>query len=83
MATCRTCGAEIEFITTADGKPMPCDPREFPLIPDRHGTVTGVMADGVVIKGRTCSESYEDEAWVYARISHFATCPQAAEHRKR
>jgi hypothetical protein len=49
MATCRSCGHDIEWVTTeATGRPMPLDPG-----PDRE-----------------------------RRVSHFATCPQADQHRR-
>lgn len=82
MARCSSCGAEIGFITTPQGKKMPVDAGEFPFIPDRNGKVLAVLNDGSVLTGRTCSESYEAEAYCYARLSHFATCPKADEHRK-
>lgn len=83
MANCKACGVEIEWIKTRSGKSMPVNPSEFPLIPDKAGNVFGVIADGEVMKGRTCSESYEAERWVYARISHFATCPKADSMRRK
>jgi hypothetical protein len=83
MARCNGCQAEIEWIKTRAGRSMPVDPGEFPLVPDAAGNVIGVTGDGEVIKGRTCSESYESERWVYARISHFATCPAAESFRRR
>jgi hypothetical protein len=50
MTTCRSCGAKVEWVETANGKKMPMD-----LEPDAEGN----------------------------RISHFATCPQANDWRKR
>lgn len=83
MAKCSSCGAVIEWTRTPAGKAMPLDAGEFPFIPDRTGKVLAVLADGTVMPGRTCSESYEAEAYVLARISHFATCPAADQHRKK
>ena len=58
MTTCRGCGAEIVWITSPRGKPIPCDPPE----------VTVVTEAGHVVSGR---------------VSHWATCPQAEQFRRR
>lgn len=78
MSSCRSCGAEILWITMEDsGKKMPID-----VVPDdANGTV--VILGGT--KGRVCTRS---ELVHYAACgrrfyrSHFATCPNAREHRK-
>ena len=82
MATCKACGAKIEWVKTPSGKNMPVDTHEFPLIPDDFGPVLGVTEYGGVLRGRTCTESYEKERWVYARLSHFTTCAFAGEFRR-
>lgn len=58
MPQCRSCQAEIVWIKTSSGKPMPCDPK----------LITVVTDEGVTVKGR---------------LSHFATCPNAGQHRKK
>ena len=80
---CRSCGAAIEWITMPSGKKMPLDLSEIPFVPAEGGRYLAITPEGEIIRGWTCSESYEDERWVYARISHFATCPNAQAHRKR
>jgi len=82
MDKCKGCGKAIVWVVTQDNKPMPCDPSEIPVIPDTNGNIVAERADGWVFRGRTCSESYEEEAYEYAMISHFATCPDADRFRR-
>lgn len=63
---CRTCGAAIEWALTEKGKRIPLNPGSH----DNGNLVVG--ADGV-------ARSTDERP---ARLSHFATCPQADEHRK-
>ncbi len=67
---CRSCGAEIVWSTTTDGRPIPLDP---PLI--RIAVATG----RVIESDRGVSAEVEIKS---GRVSHFATCPQASQHRK-
>lgn len=83
MAICRSCNAQIDWVKTANGKNMPVDLAEFPVIPDAAGDILAVDQDGQVFRGKTCSESEEAERYQYARLSHFATCPNAAQHRRK
>lgn len=83
MPSCKACGASIEWVKTRAGRSMPVDPGEFPLIPDAAGPVIGVTSDGEALRGRTCTESFEGERWLYARISHFASCPEAESFRRK
>ena len=80
---CRSCGASIEWITMPSGKKMPVNEEEVALIPSEAGRVLAIMPEGEIIRGIACAESYEAERWVYARVSHFATCPKADSFRKR
>ncbi len=79
---CRACGAAIYWVRTSNGKSMPCNPEELPVVPSNTGDIWAVSFDGEVFRGWICSESYEDERWVYARVSHFATCPEADQFRR-
>jgi hypothetical protein len=75
VATCSSCRARIIFARTVHGKVMPVDAE-----PCEDGNVELLMeADGV-------------HALVHAQpplgapplhLSHFATCPQASDHRSR
>lgn len=65
MAKCKSCGAEIVWVTTTNGKKMPVDmkPKTI-LIP--------VAMDGISVAYRA----------VVGHESHFATCPNADQHRR-
>ena len=70
MARCRTCEAPIEWATTPAGKTMPLD-----AAPTASGT-------WCYSRGETWLATEEDRALkrpLYT--SHFATCPDAAQHR--
>lgn len=71
MAACRSCGAEVEWVVTEKGKRMPLD----------AGEVEGgnIVIDGL---GPTRVAKYVANG-AGNRVSHFATCPNAKEHRKR
>lgn len=64
---CRACHAPIIFARTAEGRRMPLDKE-----PLATGFVLELDADGVV-----CTRS------VQVRTSHFATCPNAAQFRRK
>lgn len=78
--TCRSCGQPIQWATTTTGKRMPVDRRPHP--------------DGnVLLRPRTAGPGLEAvvlgplERLAQERVhqlhqSHFATCPQADQHRR-
>lgn len=70
MATCKSCGAAIVWAKTKAGKHMPMDPEPEQLLVE-IGTGTDGERIWPVVEVR--------KAW----RSHWATCPQAAEHRRR
>ena len=71
MAKCRTCQQEIVWGRTESGKRVPLDPPEKRFI-------RMDMLEGLAGVGRA-----EDEfCMVETHVSHFATCPQADQHRK-
>lgn len=80
--TCERCGAEIVFVTTAKGKQAPCNVPTVLIVPDKAGTISGLDAAGVVIRGREPATVDEVPDGTFIRISHFATCPAAAAFRK-
>ncbi len=67
MARCRSCGAEVIWATTANDKPMPLD-----ATPDPKGLF---VVEGGVARRATAEDGYR-------YTSHFATCPQADQHRR-
>jgi len=71
---CRSCGARIRWVFTDKGHRMPLDPE-----PDPTGNIV-IREDGdahVITKDDVIPP--QAERW----ISHFATCPEAARHRRR
>ena len=78
MAKCKSCGADIIWIMTPNGKRMPCNAQKifykktFP-----RGTLTLVLPDGKLDRGELDLSSEK-----YGYISHFATCPSANILRK-
>lgn len=91
-STCRRCNAPIVFVTSAkSGKPIPCDPTPVRIVPVskedaraiRHiPLISGVNDDGAVVRGVEATADSPAAAVVAVRISHFGTCPHAAEFRK-
>ena len=84
MATCRTCGAAIWWAYTPNGKPIPID-----ATPDPDGNiieVAGTASDGgfrqVVVYGPDDARRRIEEGSIMY-VSHFATCRQADDWRKR
>lgn len=73
MASCRSCGAAIEWATSeTTGKPVPLD-----VAPAPKGNLA-------LVAGK--AHRYGDEdAKVHRerRVSHFATCPQADSWRSK
>jgi len=68
VPTCRSCGAEIFWATTLAGRSMPIDP-----IPLKR-----------IILGPPSGESAQQRCKVIDTYeSHYATCPNALEHRKK
>ena len=74
-AKCRSCGAAILWVKTQSGKSMPVDAQ-----PCEDGNVCVATCEGgptafVPPEGTTISDATRHK-------SHFATCPNAATHRK-
>lgn len=67
MAVCGSCGAPVQWVKTKAGKRMPLD-----VGASENGNIT--VTDGV---------AYYWPPGEGDRVSHFATCPNAAQHRKR
>ena len=78
MSKCKSCGANIIFIQTLNGKLMPCDERPIPYREDPNGSMMLVTGDGRVVKAKLDASSD-----LLGYVSHFATCPNANGHRKR
>lgn len=88
MSKCSSCGAEIVWVKTEAGRSMPCDPTvlsqaEAQALADESGKrVIIVTESGGVVhfwRGRTVLPVASKDG---GRISHWATCPSATQHRK-
>jgi hypothetical protein len=90
FGSCSSCSATVVWVRTPKGKKMPCDPELFAVRPAEDGPHTVVTVEGKTIRGERVFGPLEPETAgvsasfpvVLARISHFATCPNAARHRK-
>ena len=71
---CRSCGQQVIWIKTVAGKNMSCNPQ---LVTYRQG-------DGKekIVTPKLVGAGTQDATGV-GYISHFATCPNAARHRKK
>lgn len=79
---CTSCGAPVVWTRTVAGRPIPLDP------PLRRGVASASAPEGppriavVDDQGRTLQIVEHAEGDIVGRVSHFATCPNAAGHRK-
>lgn len=78
---CRSCGARISWMKTDKGGTMPLDPDPVPdgnviIVAKAEPRWTAHLAH-VLSKDEAVPEGTK------RYVSHFATCPQAAEHRRR
>ena len=80
MSYCRSCGAEIRWIKMRSGKSMPVDAAKRTIKKD-GGREVLVTEDGELIRGTFAS--LEEGANGVGYISHFSTCPNANQHRRR
>lgn len=71
VSRCDGCGAEIYWITTTAGKPMPVDTQKRTILAPESWTQG--------LKGVT-----SDSKWITVSgyQSHFASCPKANQFRK-
>ncbi len=70
---CKSCGAEILFVVTTNGKLMPLDAQ-----PVAGGNV---VLDPALDRARVLKK---DEAWEGDRyVAHFASCPNGSVHRRK
>lgn len=80
MSRCRSCGAPVLWIRTAAGRRMPLDADSWWIAPDTEGGELGLNAEGEAVRGHSLPG--EAPGAVLVRTSHFATCPNAAAHRR-
>lgn len=75
MSSCRSCGGEIRWAKTAHGRNMPLDADPAP--DDVHAGF--VLRDGGKLALSVTRDMTPGET-LY--LSHFATCPNADQHRR-
>lgn len=81
MSRCKSCGADIIWIKTNNGKSMPCDPDQVLYKQKKGGAATTVTPNGEVVK---CELNVDPEdATGIGYIPHWATCSNADQHRKK
>lgn len=80
MAVCKSCGAEILWIRTRSGRLMPVNRKRCFFIENRSGNETFVTEGGDVVRGARTAQKTLPAMVGYT--SHFATCPNAAAHRR-
>jgi hypothetical protein len=80
VAACRSCGASVVWVVTADAKRMPVDASPSPAgnvhldVSDPRMTRAVVYTGGVLDAARSAGEPLH--------TSHFATCPHARSWRR-
>lgn len=75
MSKCRSCQQEVLWVLTINRKKMPVDPEP---VADGNLILIDPIAPGDI--PMAVNKANPD---VPGWTSHFATCPDAAEHRKR
>lgn len=78
MSTCRSCAAPIHWVRLTSGKMHPCDPD--PVSVEACAKGDKLVLDNGQIHVITGSENVSNMPRGY--VSHFATCPDANEHRR-
>lgn len=81
MALCKGCGAPITWIKSAAGKVIPCDSKPKRYWLDDAGPARIVTERGEVLRVRLSGDDGTEDGIGY--LSHFATCPQAGQFRRR
>lgn len=79
-ATCKSCGAPIVWIESPKHKWIPCDEGLIPYLEDRAGKEAVVTQRGEITR---CRLTFDGEPTGLGRTTHWATCPNADQHRRR
>ena len=81
MATlCNSCGAPIVWIESPKHKWIPCDEWLIPYLEYRSGKDAIVTQKGEIIR---CRLAFDGEPTGMGRMAHWATCPNADQHRRK
>jgi len=79
---CKSCGAPIIWIKTLAGKAMPCNTEGVLVVADPNAKEFLVSRTGRAGTCRRAGPEDNNEQREVRYTSHFATCPQAAKHRR-
>lgn len=82
VCVCKACGAEIVWVAMQSGKKMPCDAELIHAVEERDAKTSFMLPCGIVKRGREGRHPNGEADFVGYR-SHFETCPQADQFRKR
>jgi hypothetical protein len=74
VSSCRSCNAPVLWVATATGKQMPID-----AIPVPDGNII-LDTDRIA---HVLPDAAQPPPDVLRYVSHFATCPNATQHRRR
>lgn len=77
MSKCKTCGKEIKWLRLKSKKWHPIDPGRIPFKPNESGKLNLITMAGEVVRG-----DFDLGGTEYGYTSHFATCPDADQHRR-
>jgi len=80
---CRSCGKQIVWVRTSNGKNMPCDPEIHTYRIQTHGGKDKIVTPNGKVYSAEIVATGTPGADGFGYISHFATCPNANYHRKR
>lgn len=91
MSTCRSCGAEVVWGTTLANKRVPLDVEQIevilsptPIEGSRRVTACPNVEGTETVTGYEHPDMYvlqPGQRRILARTNHFATCPNAKQHR--
>lgn len=76
MAKCKSCGAPVFWAHTSNGTVIPLDADTMGRPLDSPEGNLQILGGEVVVVGQL-------ERGVSRHISHFSTCPNAAQHRRK
>lgn len=79
MSCCKFCGAQIDWIRTAQGKYMPVEFRPVLVMPDR-GDEVFITDEGEIVRGKRALPCAVGGGNIAAYVPHWAFC--SARKRK-
>lgn len=83
---CRSCGAEIDWAVkepTVENPRIVSNPINHDSADDPKGNLAVWRANGGILRFRNLHKGESPAPGEHRAISHFATCPNAGEHRRK